>query len=264
MGRIERKFEELKGKGEGALITYAMAGDPDEGRCLEYVRALEEGGADLLELGVPFSDPTADGPVIQKAETRALRAGIDVAKTVEMVGEVRKFSQIPVVLMGYYNPFFRFGESELVQRCVEAGVDGLLIPDLPLEEAAHLLELCRSEPLELIFLATPETDRVRFSRLAEATGGFIYLVGRYGTTGARDELSSYTEGVVRRFGPLVAEELPLVVGFGLSKEEHINRVIEAGARGAVVGSALVDLIGQGAAPEALREKTEKLKRGTRL
>jgi len=263
--RLAGCFQALKARGEGALIAYLMAGDPDLERSLAYARAAIEGGADILELGIPFSDPVADGPTIQAAGQRALRAGTTPQRVLELVRALRERTgaDVPIVLMGYYNPIFRWGEARFVNEAVAAGADGVIVPDLPLEEAGPLLEAAQAHDFALIFLATPETPEARLKRLGEASRGFLYLVGRYGTTGAREALAPQTVELIRRTRRALPEGPPLAVGFGLARPEHVRGVIQAGADGAVVGSRLVAEVAQGGPPERLRALVGALKAATR-
>jgi len=241
-----------------------MAGDPDMAKALEYALALEEGGADLLELGVPFSDPVADGPTIQEASVRALTAGTTPQRVLELCYKLRKRSNIPLVLMTYYNPIFAMGEEEFIKASHQAGADGLIVPDLPLEEAARLIETARTYRVDTIFMATPETDTLRVEQIAAVTTGFLYLVARYGTTGSRRAIEDATLGLIGRTRPLVSRDLPLAAGFGLSNPEQIKAVIEAGADGAIVGSAIVERIASGISSGALTHFIRELKHGTRI
>lgn len=263
MGRIKDKFKELEQKNQGALITYLMAGDPNYQQSVEYVKSLEEGGADLIELGVPFTDPVADGPTIQEAELRALKAGINLGTVFNMVEVIRKRSTIPLVLMSYYNPLFRMGEGKFMKRCKNTGVDGLIVPDLPVGESESWVQLARKYAIDTIFLVTPETDEERFRKIFQSTSGFLYLVARYGTTGVRSELENLTKSLIKRFHPLINCEIPLVVGFGLSTEKHIQEVINHGADGAVVGSCIVEKIGEGIETGELANFVQDLKKGTK-
>jgi len=185
-------------------------------------------------------DPVADGPTIQAAGQRALRAGTTPQRVLELVRALRERTgaDVPIVLMGYYNPIFRWGEARFVNEAVAAGADGVIVPDLPLEEAGPLLEAAQAHDFALIFLATPETPEARLKRLGEASRGFLYLVGRYGTTGAREALAPQTVELIRRTRRALPEGPPLAVGFGLARPEHVRGVIQAGADGAVVGSRL--------------------------
>ncbi len=263
MNRIKSKFKTLSNRNEGALITYLMAGDPDEQLTVDYIRALVKGGADLIELGVPFSDPVADGPTIQEAEVRALKSGTTLDSVFKIVGLIRENSQIPLVLMSYYNPIFRLGDQKFIKRCKKSGVDGLIIPDLPLEEAGEYTELCKKYSIDTIFLVTPETDQKRFKLIAQSTTGFLYLVARYGTTGAKKRLGKITGAMIERFLSLLGRKVPLAVGFGLSKKEHIQEVMKYGADGAIVGSCIVKKIAAGVRPQDLVEFIHTLKEGTK-
>jgi len=258
---------ELSARDEGALICYLMAGDPHLHKTPEYALALEEGGADVIELGVPFSDPVADGPTIQAAGVRALQAGTTPQRVFELISQLRKRfkgAALPLALMTYYNPIFVMGEEKFIKACQDAGVDGVIVPDLPIEEAASFIEVARKYSVDTIFFVTPETDDVRASQIAAVTSGFLYVVARYGITGAKEELEDATTTLIKRIRPLVPPNLAIAVGFGLSNKEHIKAVIEAGADGAIVGSAIVERIAAGISPEALTYFVRELKRGTRL
>ena len=266
MNRIERKFQELRARGEGALLGYAMAGDPDLPRSLEYARALLRGGVDVLELGVPFSDPIADGPVIQGAGVRALRAGTTPEKVFDLVTALRRDPQgreVPIVLMTYYNPILALGERNFCRRLAEVEADGLIVPDLPVEEAQSLEEQAERYRLAMILMATPETDEERLKRIAERTRGFLYLVPRYGVTGSPTEVDERRRRFIQRVRSRVPRELPLVVGFGIAEPAQVRDVLRAGADGAVVGTAFVERIAQGAPPQALQELALRLKAATR-
>ncbi len=249
---------------EGALLTYLMAGDPTPERSIEYALALEKGGADLIELGVPFSDPVADGPTIQAAGTRALESTRDLDVVLGIVGGIREESEIPLILMTYYNPILQFGETEFLEVCRERGVDGLIIPDLPIEEAGNYLQEAKRYSLRTPFLATPETGSERLDTIVDKATGFLYLVARYGTTGSQEEVGKVTTRTLRSVAPQVPEELPICIGFGLSTPDHVSEVIRAGADGAIVGSAIVDLIGEGKEPWEVESFVEELKEGTRI
>ena len=264
MSRIADCFERLAHRGEGALIPYLMAGDPDLERSYRYAQALIAGGADLIELGVPFSDPVADGPTIQAAGSRALNSGTHLDEVFKLVSRLRTESEIPLILMSYYNPIFRLGQGLFLKRCLDEGVSGAIIPDLPIEEAGSYLELARRYRVDTVFIATPETGDERLARISAQTGGFLYLVSRYGTTGAQDRLDPRTEQLIAQVRSRLPAELPLGVGFGLSLPEQISAVIRAGAQGAIVGSALVQRVAQGRPPEELAQFIRELKGGTRL
>ncbi len=263
MGRLQATFKRLRARGEGALIGYLMAGDPDPERSYAYARALIAGGVDVLELGLPFSDPIADGPVIQAAGVRALRAGTTPAVVLELVRRLRRESPIPIVLMTYYNPILAMGEAQFCKRCMNTGIDGLVVPDLPVEEAEPLLAQARRTRIDVVFLATPETDDRRLGRIAQATSGFLYLVARYGVTGASTEMGPAFWGLIQRVRAHLPEELPLAVGFGIARPEQVRTALRAGAQGAIVGTAFVQRVAEGAPPEALRALAQQLKAVTR-
>ncbi len=262
--RLKKRFEEVRARGEAALIGYIMTGEPQLARTVEYIRALEAGGLDVLELGVPFTDPIADGPILQAAHARALRQGVTVHTALSLVRELRKSSELPILLMTYYNPIYRLGEESFARRCSEAGVDGVIIPDLPIEEASSWVNQARKYGLARIFFATPETDNERVKRICEFASGFLYLVSRYGTTGMTETLAPTVLPLLERVRPLVPEDLKLAVGFGLSTRAQIETVVRAGADGVIVGSALAARIAEGASPEALADYVRDLKAGTRL
>lgn len=264
MSRITKGLIDLSARDEGALICYLMAGDPDLNKTLDYASALEAGGADLIELGVPFSDPIADGPTIQAAGVRALKAGTTPQRVFELVSHLRKRSNIPMALMTYYNPIFVMGEERFIKACKDAGADGVIVADLPIEESASFIEVARKHGVDTVFFATLETDDVRVGQIAAMTTGFLYVVARYGITGVKEYLEDVTTTLIKRIRPLVPPNLPIAVGFGLSNREQIKAVIDAGADGAIVGSAIVERIANGVSPEALVYFIRELKRGTRL
>lgn len=260
---LAKRFEELRQREEAALIAYLMAGDPDVQRTVAYARALEAGGADVLALGVPFSDPIADGPVLEEAAGRALRHGVHLQDVLQLVRELRKHSTIPIVLLSYYNPIFRLGEESFARRCSEANVDGVIIADLPIEEAASWVNQARKYGLARIFHVTPETDDERVKKICECSSGFLYLVSRYGTTGAREALAETAIPLIERVRPLLPSDLKLVVGFGISTRGQIESVVRAGADGVIIASAIVARIAEGIAPDALSAYTRDLKEATK-
>lgn len=262
--RLKKRFEEVRGRGEAALIGYVMTGEPQLDRTVEYIKALEAGGLDVLELGVPFTDPIADGPVLQAAHARALRQGVTMHTALQVVRELRKSSELPILLMTYYNPIYRLGEESFARRCSETGVDGVIVPDLPIEEAASWVNQARKYGLARIFFVTPETDNERVKKICEFASGFLYLVSRYGTTGASETLAPTVLPLIERVKPLLPEDLRLAVGFGLSTRAQIEAVVRAGADGVIVGSALAAQIAQGASPEAIADYVRELKAGTKL
>jgi tryptophan synthase alpha chain len=234
-----------------------MAGAPDMRRSMEIALACLDGGADVLEVGIPFSDPVADGPVIQEAGAKALEGGTTPLKVLEMVAELRTRTDRPLVLMGYYNPIFRRGEERFVREAVTAGADGLIVPDLPLHEGAGLRAICMREGLPLVQLCTPLTPPERQRKLMEATSGFLYLVTRTGVTGGGGFAADQLEGMVRR-GREIDPSMPLAAGFGISRPDQVREARALGVDGVIVGSALVTLALSGAGAEAVREKVRQL------
>lgn len=248
VGRIESKFAELRARGEAALIPFIVAGDPNLEATRALVLELEVRGADLVELGVPFSDPMADGPANQRALARGLASGASLAAILATVAEVRRQSQIPIVLFGYYNPILHYGCERLCADAARAGVDGLLAVDLPPEEAAELARPARACGLDLIHLLAPTTPPERVHTIARAGNGFLYYVAVTGVTGARSSLAEGLEARVRALRAVT--ELPIGVGFGISTPEQAGEV--AGyADAVVVGSALSLIIEREGAAERL-------------
>jgi len=241
MSRIETKFAELKKRGEAALIPFITAGDPDLGTTLKILRALEKGGADCVELGIPFSDPTADGPTIQRSSERALKNGLSLPRILRMVREFRQNSELPLILFGYFNPFFRYGLEDFCRQAARAGADGGLCVDLPPEESAELKRWTDVEGLDLIFLLSPTSGDDRVRRVARIGGGFIYYVSVTGVTGARRSFDNRLRSQVGRVRR--ATSLPVAVGFGISTPKQAAW-IGGFADAAVVGSALVERVEQ--------------------
>ena len=244
--RIERRFAALKKEGRAALVTFTMAGDPDYATSLAIARALPKAGADIIELGMPFTDPMADGRAIQAAGLRALKAGQGVSETLRLVSEFRKDdAETPVVLMGYYNPIYIYGVDKFLVDAESAGVDGLIVVDLPPEEDEELCIPALKAGLNFIRLATPTTDDQRLPAVLSNTSGFVYYVSITGITGAAAPDTGKVTAAVARIKRHT--KLPVAVGFGVRTAEHA-RAIAAGADGVVVGSALV---------EALRQSLDK-------
>ncbi len=252
MGRIERCFRALRRRGEAALVPYIMAGDPDLDATRALLRAAVEAGADLLELGVPFSDPTADGPVIQRAGVRALRRGTSLRQILEMVAELRRTGfETPIVLFGYYNPIFHYGPARLAEDAARAGVDGLLVVDLPPEEADELWTPARAAGLDVIFLLAPTSDERRVRAVLRKASGFVYFVSMTGITGTKAIDASDVRRMVD--GLRTRCRLPIGVGFGITTPAEAAAVASY-ADAAVVGSAIVRLIeAKGAAPDLVAE-----------
>jgi tryptophan synthase alpha chain len=239
MSRIGQTFERLRKRRECALIPYVTAGDPDLEMTKRLVREMIARGSDIIEIGVPFSDPLADGPIIQRASQRALHSGTTLRKIVQMVRELRPEVDVPLVLMTYYNPVFRYGQEAFVADALDAGVDGIIVPDLPPEEAQTLIGLTADTSLEMIFLAAPTSTPARLALIAEASRGFVYYVSRLGTTGVRDRLADDLRTMLAQLR--AATSKPVAVGFGVSTPEHVRLVAES-ADGVVVASAILRLI----------------------
>ncbi len=239
MNRIENKFRELKKREGRALITYITAGFPSLKYTQDLVGILEESGADIIELGVPFSDPIADGPTIQRASEEALKNGVTLKNVLGLVERIRKKTDIPIVLMGYYNPFLAYGIEKFAEDAVKSGVDGIIIPDLPPEEAGNLVKYARREGLATIFLVAPTSTERRIKIISECTRGFLYYVSLTGVTGSREVLPEGIEENVRRIKGLT--ELPVCVGFGLSMPEQA-KMLSKFADGVIVGSAIINII----------------------
>jgi tryptophan synthase alpha chain len=237
--RIGNLFATCKAENRKAFIAYLTAGDPRPEQTAPLVLALERGGADLIELGVPFSDPIADGPVIQRASDRALRAGMTLPKLLQIVSEIRRHSEIPLLLFSYLNPLLRYGFEKLARDASAVGVDGVLLTDLCIEEATEPVQRLREQGLDTIFLAAPTSTERRLRLVAEHSSGFVYLVSRTGVTGEQESVSQAAAPLARRMRELT--ELPLAVGFGISRPEQVSEVAQI-ADGVVVGSAIVKCI----------------------
>ena len=237
MSRIAARFAALRREGRAGLVTYLTAGDPDPGTSLRLFAGLAEAGADLIEIGMPFSDPMADGPVIQDAGQRALKAGMTLRGTLALVREMRRADDAtPIVLMGYYNPIYRYGTEAFARDAVEAGVDGVIVVDLPPEEDAELTGPARAAGLDFVRLATPTSDDERLPRIVEHASGFIYYVAIAGITGTRSANAAEVATAVNRLRHFT--DLPIAAGFGIKTPEQATEVARA-ADAAVVGSALV-------------------------
>jgi len=241
MTRIGRMFEGLKRDGRKGLIAYLTAGDPTPERTPALIEAMVRGGADLIELGVPFSDPIADGPVIQRAGERALRAGTSLKTVLEIARNVRERSEVPLLLFTYLNPVMRYGLDRLAGDAVAAGIDGCLLTDASVDEAGEYIGAMQRCGLDTVFLAAPTSTERRLKLVAQYSTGFVYLVSRTGVTGERESLSNCVAPLVKAMRTVT--DLPLAVGFGISKPEHVaelGQLVEA----VVVGSAFVRVIEQ--------------------
>src|SRR5215475_7065651 len=269
--RIAKRFAELRAAGELGIVAYITAGDPTLNATLEFVLALAEAGADVIELGVPFSDPLADGPTIQRASERALRSGTTLAKVIDLVRQIRKSSEVPVVLFSYYNPILQMGLEKFASSAAAAGADGVLATDLTPEESEEYRRTLSAHHLDTIFLGAPTSTDERLAKIAACSSGFLYLISRTGVTGAKDALPDDLPALLRRARGVT--QLPLAVGFGISLPGHVS-VLGGLADAAVVGSALVSEIENatksGASADAidvavaaLAEKVRALKQAAR-
>ncbi|MDA8387325.1 MAG: tryptophan synthase subunit alpha [Nitrospiraceae bacterium] len=258
--RIKKRFDELRQKGAKAFIPYIMCGDPTLEKTEELVRILEDAGADAIELGVPFSDPLADGPVIQAAAARALAAGVNLRAAIGFVGKIRRQTRLPLILMTYYNPVFRYGEESFSEDAAHAGVDGVIVPDLPVEEASTLIKSARRHALDTIFLAAPTSGDDRLRKVARASRGFVYFVSITGITGARLELSPGLSASVSKLREFSGGG-PVAVGFGVSTPGEAAAVAGL-ADGVIIGSAIVKKASDGTAGE-LSDYLKKLRAAIR-
>jgi tryptophan synthase alpha chain len=236
MTRIGERFAGLRNEGKKGLVAFITAGDPDLERTVSAVLELERGGADVVELGVPFSDPVADGPAIQRSSERALQRGVAVKDVLGAVKAIRRESQIPLLLFGYLNPFLRYGLERLAGEAKAAGVDGVLVTDLPPEEGDEWLRIARAADLDTVFLAAPTSPEDRLRLVAAASRGFVYAVSRTGITGERPKLSEEARPLVERLKALT--DVPVALGFGISTPDQVAEAA-AVADAVVVGSALV-------------------------
>jgi tryptophan synthase alpha chain len=236
MSRIGDRFAKLRAEGRKGFVAFITAGDPSLETTVETAVALDREGVDVLELGVPFSDPLADGPVIQRASERALRRGVTLAHVLDSVRAIRRRSELPLLLFSYFNPLLRHGLERLAREGREAGLDGVLVTDLPPEEADGWLTVARGHGLDTVFLAAPTSPEERLRRVADATRGFVYAVSRTGVTGERQALSDDARPLVGRLKALTRE--PVALGFGISTPEQVKAAAGV-ADGVVVGSALV-------------------------
>ena len=253
MSRLAETFTRLRAAKRPGLVTYTTAGDPDLPRSAEILRALDRAGADVLEVGVPFSDPLADGPVIQRATERAIRAGGSLRASLAMIAKIRPRLTAPVVVFSYANPMLRLGLDAFARQAADAGVDGVLALDLPIEEAGGFRETLAAAGIDTIFLLSPTTTDARIRRAAELGSGFLYGISRLGVTGARAQVSADAETMVSRIRQHTA--MPVALGFGISSPEQVAEVC-AYADAAVVGSALVAVIAEAGGSPDLIDRVE--------
>jgi tryptophan synthase alpha chain len=268
LSRIEATFNELSAR-RAALVTYMMGGYPTLERSLDIAGALIDGGTDILEIGVPFSDPIADGPIIQSAAKKALETGASLRRILGLCRAIREQRPIPTVVMGYLNPIYQMGYERFFEEASTSGVDGVIIPDMPLEESNDLRSIAQAHGIDVIFLAAPSTSPTRLSEIASRTSGFLYLVSVYGVTGPRRKISMRSLAFIKRAVHIISDQVPVSVGFGVSKPEQVKKIVKTGANGVVVGSSLInELLRMPTCSKdvlnRLRNKTRKLKQATVL
>ncbi len=266
MSKIKEKFEELDAKNEKALISYIMAGFPNEKTTLSAVKGLVKGGVDIIELGFPFSDPLADGPVIQNASTISLEKGTKIMKFFELVKKIRKFTNTPLVLMTYTNILYNMGYSKFILEAKKAGIDGFILPDMSIEESKEYLSAA-SGITDTIFLISPNTSKKRIRKIADSTSGFLYLVAVYGTTGVKTGIKNYTIKALKEVKKQTKGSVPVGVGFGVSTPEDVKKYVSSGADAVIVGSAFLKLIEktpQNKIEQRLSSFAKSLKKQTKL
>ena len=265
MSRIKEKFNELSSRKEKALVSYIMAGYPSESATLTAVKGLVKGGADIIELGFPFSDPIADGPIIQKASTSSLNNGIKIEKFFKLVKKIRKETSIPLILMTYTNILYKQGYQKFIKNAKNAGIDGLILPDMAIEEAKSYLSAAKTQKMDTIFLVSPNTQKDRLKKIAKATSGFLYLVAVFGTTGVQTKIHQYTIDALKSTKRLV-KGIPVGVGFGISTEKDVEKYVSVGADAVIVGSANIKIM-ENTPKSKLEDKiflfTKKLKKQTK-
>lgn len=243
MSRIQDKFASLQSKNQKALIAYAMAGYPNDSDTISIVRSLVKGGADIIEIGLPFSDPLADGPVIQNASFQALQKGMNLERFLRIVRRIRKETEIPLVLMTYSNLLYHIGYERFVTIVKKAGIDGIILPDMAIEEAGKYLKVLKRLGMDAIFLISPNTSKERIRRIAGVSNGFVYLVSVYGTTGGiQKQFQRYTIDAIKNAKEILGGRIPLGVGFGVNNPEQARSVLHAGADAIIVASAFLRLI----------------------
>ncbi len=240
MKTYKQLFSELSDLKRAALIPFFVIGDPDFDTSVAIVKTAIDAGADILELGIPFSDPIADGPIIQKADIRAMKNGMNVAKALEFIRKVKEYKDIPIGLLMYYNLIYQYGTEKFFEDFYRAGVNSVLVADLSIDDADEIIVPAESAGLDTIFMVTPNSSEERRKKIASKTTGFIYTVSLLGVTGTREKLSEQVEGLVGELKKLTS--IPVCVGFGISKPEHAALIASAGADGVIIGSAIVKLI----------------------
>jgi tryptophan synthase alpha chain len=242
ISRIKAKFNELAAKKEKALITYIMVGYPDQKSTLAAMRGLIKGGADIIELGFPFSDPLADGPIIQHASTVSLEKGTKMCQLLDLVKKIRKESDIPLVLMTYTNIFYHKGYDRFFRAAKDAGIDGLITPDMTIEESRQYIKAAKRNNMDTIFLVSPNTSAKRLQKIVSQTTGFLYLVSVFGTTGMRTKIQKYTIDALKNTKKIAGSKIPTGIGFGVSTPSDVANYVKNGADAVIVGSALIKII----------------------
>jgi tryptophan synthase alpha chain len=266
MSRIQDKFRELYSEKEKALIGYLMVGYPNEKDTISAIRGLIKGGADIIELGFPFSDPLADGPVIQNASTISLNKGTKLARFFKILKQIRRETEIPLVLMTYTNILYSHGYDKFLAMIKKLGIDGVILPDMSIEESSEYLKAARKNHIDAIFLVSPNTSKERIKKITKATTGFLYLVSMYGTTGMQKKIQKYTIDAVKNTKKIVKRKIPVGVGFGVSSASDVKRFVSLGADAVIVGSAFLRLVENTRSDKIearLAAFTRKLKKATK-
>jgi len=265
MSRIKEKFAELEGKNEKALISYIMVGFPNERATMSAVKGLIKGGTDIIELGFPFSDPIADGPVIQNASTVSLEMGTKINNFFSLVKKIRKLTDLPLVLMTYTNILYSRGYPKFISEAKKAGIDGFILPDMSIEESKEYLKAAKGKT-DTIFLVSPNTTKKRIRKIAKSTSGFLYLVAVYGTTGIKTGIKNYTIKAIKDVKKQTKAKIPVGVGFGVSTPADVKKFVTVGADAVIVGSAFLKLIEktpQNKLEQKITTFTRSLKKQTR-
>ncbi len=266
MSRIKEKFAELKAKNEKALISYIMVGFPNERATMSAVKGLIKGGTDIIELGFPFSDPLADGPVIQNASTVSLEKGTKINNFFSLVKKIRKLTDLPLVLMTYTNILYNRGYPKFISEAKKAGIDGFILPHMTIEESKEYLKAAKGKA-DTIFLVSPNTNKKRIRKIAKSTSGFLYLVAVYGTTGVKTGIKNYTIKAIKDVKKQTKAKIPVGVGFGVSTPADVKKFISVGADAVIVGSAFLKLIEktpQNKLEQKITTFTRSLKKQTKI
>ena len=267
MSRIDEKFKELSLKNEKALIAYFMIGYPDKTTSMNAIKGLINGGADIIEIGFPFSDPLADGPTIQNASTISLKKGTNLNYFYKTVKEIRKQTEIPLVLMTYTNIIYNKGYSTFFSKIKQAGIDGVILPDMSPEESKLYVDMANKKGLDCIFLISPNTSINRVKKIVKISSGFLYLVAVFGTTGVQSKINRYTITALKKLKKLVNREIPIGIGFGISTPNDVKKYIKTGADAVIVGSAflkIIDKTPKNKIQKEIAEFTRSLKKQTKL